>query len=303
MTIEQHEADSKVVLTRRDRVMYWWWRRPPSIRKLIVGGVIASIVLLGLGLWFDALGEAWGKRHPFLVSLPGDLFRLVALGTVGVFFIDGLKAWSRSWTAIGAVIPILGQSAKTFLAELCEQIGVREPFGLGGELLGPFNECREIMEYFEKLNSLLVEQAFDPILDGTLLDIPPEEVRAEWAFAPKLSEPHHRRGADRFEQAAAGLSEVLGELRELTSPATAGTIAACMASVSSIARSLEEIRETLNSIETRSTPWTPLEAQRLYLDAVQPLDSMLRFLRIALELVEYEGAHGREFPARIGPPG
>jgi hypothetical protein len=206
MTIEQQEAKKKAVLTRRDRVLYWWRRRPPPIRKLIVGGVISSLVLLVVALWFDAFGGAWARRHPFLADLPGDLFRLAALGTVGVLWIDGLKAWSRSWATIVAVIPVLDDSVETFLTKLCDQVGVEKP-SAGNGLLGAYNLCERIGDYFDELVALPSEGTHSLEAIDAAIDIPAEDVRRAWATAPKTE--RHRDGPGPFEEAAARLYEVL----------------------------------------------------------------------------------------------
>src|SRR5215211_7068115 len=73
-----------------------WKRKPLAQRRLIRYGMGVSLFLLALGIYFDLQGKTFYDDHPFLASIPKDLFKLVIIGTVGVLFLDELRT---SWRA------------------------------------------------------------------------------------------------------------------------------------------------------------------------------------------------------------
>ena len=87
------------------RLWYWWHEKPSSQRRLIVYGASCSLFLLALGLFFDSLGKPFYDKYPFLSSIPKDLFKLVAIGTLSVLLLDELRASWRAFPEIRGRAP------------------------------------------------------------------------------------------------------------------------------------------------------------------------------------------------------
>jgi hypothetical protein len=278
-----------------ERLTSWWQRKPPANQKMIGIGLFVSILLLIVGLVFDSKGKPFADRHPFLVSLPKDLFRVAIVGTIGVLLIDNLRTWSRSWSELRAHGPLLQQAAGNFVVELGYQLGMgrRAELGPGISLGMAQTGCERLAGHLGPFRSYLYEQTFSPA--------PPEILRTEdvisiWTEATlALDEPPDGTDSD-FDEITSRLIGTLERLSPFASPATREVINSTSAQLGELPAVVPQAQEALRRLfNTESI--NLVDRASLTGLITKCWASVEQICNVVLR-VGYAYEHGREYPSR-----
>ena len=271
----------------------WWRRRPRSQRRLVLAGAVVSLALLGAGIVTDMVGgKEFYDDHPFISSIPKDMFKVVLFGTIGVLLLEDWRSRLRNWPKLRADLKTVEDAAARMTDQIARHLG--------------FSDATTAPSVF----------SYTPILEGISQRLYGAHSIFEKAATdadgqddtsgPGLSDAWKRAvvsfglpADDDFSALERAVDELRKELRQIATLSSAGTMQTAIDTVvklQDLVRDLAILLPLLRDLPTASAP-PPQELRRMSLGFLQ-LSTNLHLLSLSLKRLEFEASNGSAYPGR-----
>ena len=233
----------------------------------------------------DAAGKAYYDHHPFLSSIPKDLFKLVLLGTVGLLFLDEWRSQVQNWPSLREHFIGTEHAVAVAIHSIAKHLGRNDillaPGGTSyAEKAEDFsNQLRESGALFAKAilwhsGTMDLDQAWRQVLlsDGI----------------PSMAQ------SDDDPLQLTQLRSALGETAQFASPGTRVTIAEAIVHIRDVEGNLGILVESLRRLHDLDSSQEFLDIQFQF----TRLANVVYFLAASLRALGYEVRYASAFPYR-----
>ncbi len=280
-----------------EQLSVWWNRKPRSQRRLAVGGAAASVGLFAAGFFMDVAGKGFYEDHPFLSSLPKDLFKLVLIGTVGALLLEDLRSQLRNWPKLRADLEGVRDSVTRVTYAMAASLGFADV-----TLAPPVPALYEaLVRVAGRLYDayLVIEEAYkakrhptggtQPKIGGSSLD------RA-WRTTVLSRGIPADDDLDELARCVAQLESDLNEIADLASPGTRQSLIETRVRLKDLVSQIDTLRSSLGQLSSADDP--DIESLAVIKGGFLALSGQVHSLAACIYRLDYEALNGSAYPGR-----